>query len=134
MGEGHVLQAWVAALPWKQQSVLLSSLRGPDTARPGSIKTVNRWLRGIMQNNADSSTDYMTEVPLPERNELQRDLEYCTMHYYSHLMHAIQIVGYKHPDQEIAKKANTYYELLVDFLHLNPETREQMNKRLEDKV
>ena len=134
MGEGFVLQDWMATIPWKQQSVLLSSLRGPDQSRPGSIKIVGRWLRGVMQKNADTSTEYMATFPLPEEEEFHRDLEYCTMHFYSHLMHALEIVGYNHPDNEIAENGRKYYLLMTDFLHLNPETKEQMNKRLEDRV
>ena len=78
MGHGLVLQEWMAELPWKQQSVVLSSLRGPDNSRPGSIKIINRWLRGITQNNADISTDYMKNLPHPSVEDLHTDLEYCT--------------------------------------------------------
>ncbi|MBS3089123.1 hypothetical protein J4402_05130 [Candidatus Pacearchaeota archaeon] len=134
MSNCFVLKEWMAELPWKQQSVVLSSLRGPDTSRPASVKILNRWLRGITQNNADSSTDYMKNLAHPSVGDLQKDLEYCTMHYYCHLMHAMEIIGYNHPDKEIAETARGYYENMVLFLHLNPETKEQLNKRLEDKI
>lgn len=134
MSKGTVLQEWMSELPWKEQSVILSSLRGPDGFRPGSVKIINRWLRGIVQNNADTSTDYMKELPFPSLEDFQRDLEYCTMHYYCHLMHSMEIVGYNHPEEKTRVIANKYYSAMVNFLHLNPETKEQLNKRLEDKL
>ncbi len=134
MSKGFVLQDWMAELPWKQQSVVLSSLRGPDTSRPVGVKVITRWLRGITQNNADPSTDYMKDLPFPSLEEFQRDLEYCTMHYYCHLMHAMGIIGYNHPEEKTKDIAIRYYAAMVDFLHLNPETKEQLNKRLEDRV
>jgi hypothetical protein len=134
MSKGFVLQEWMGELPWKQQSVILSSLRGPDTSRPASVKVITRWLRGITQNSADPSTDYMKKLPFPSLEEFQRDLEYCTMHYYAHLTHALGIIGYNHPKKETREIANKYYSAMAEFLHLNPETKEQLNKRLEDKV
>ena len=134
MVKGFVLQDWMGELPWKQQSVVLSSLRGPDTSRPEGVKVITRWLRGITQNNADPSTDYMKDLPFPSLEKFQRDLEYCTMHYYCRLMHALEIIGYNHPTEDIRDVALGYYAAMVEFQHLNPETKEQLNSRLEDMV
>ena len=134
MVSGSVLQEWMGSLPWKQQSVVLSSLRGPDNARPGSVKIINRWLRGITQNNADPSTDYMKDLPHPSLEELHRDLEYCSMHYYSHLMHAMEIIGYHHPLKEVSDVGMRYYAAMTDFLHLNLETMAQLDLRLRDNL
>lgn len=134
MGKGKVLQDWMGELPWKQQSVILSSLRGPDTHRPENIKKVTRWLRAITQNSADSSTDYMKDVGLPEFEALRTELEFCTVHYFCHLLHTFEIIGYHHPISEIRNLSREYYFGLVNALHLNPETKEQLDKRLEDKV
>ena len=134
MGKGPVIQEWMSELPWKQQSVILSSLRGPDNIRPPLTKKVNRWLRGIIQNNADTSTEYMQDVELPSVENLCKELEYTTIHYFCHLMHATEIIGYHHPDEKVRKVAGDYYLGLVTALHLNPETKEQLDKRLEDRV
>jgi len=134
MGKGKVLRDWMGEIPWKQQSVLLSALRGPDLSRPVAVKKVNRWLRNITQNNADLSSEYMKDISLPDIKDLKLELGYCTMHYFTHLMHALEIIGYKHPDESISHTAKEYYFGLADFVHLNPETKEQMDKRLEDKV
>jgi hypothetical protein len=134
MSKGFVLQDWMAELPWKQQSVVLSSLRGPDLSRPVAVKKLNRWLRAVTQNNADPSTDYMKDIALPEIDDLEEELGYCTMHYFTHLLHALEIIGYKHPDNVIRDISNIYYKGLVNFAHLNPETKEQLDTRLEDIV
>ncbi len=134
MGQGKVLQDWMGELPWKQQSVILSSLRGPDTHRPESVKKVTRWLRAITQNNADNSTDYMKDVGLPEFEPLRTELEFCTVHYFCHLLHTFEIIGYSHPVEDIRNLSRGYYERLANALHLNPETQEQLNKRLEDRI
>lgn len=134
MNNGFVLKDWMSELPWKEQSVILSSLRGPDLSRPVAVKKLNRWLRSITQNNADSSTEYMKEIVLPDIEDLKEEVGYCTMHYFTHLMHALEIIGYKHPDKFIRDMGEKYYLGLVDFAHLNPETKEQLDKRLEDRV
>jgi hypothetical protein len=134
MSKGTVLQEWMADLPWKQQSVILSVLRGPDNFRFEGIKKVNRWLRKITQHNADPSTEYMQKIELPSVEQICKEGEYTSVHYFCHLMHALEIIGYNHPDKEISKTAEDYYFSLVNALHLNPETEEQLNRRLEDKV
>ncbi len=134
MIDGFVLKDWMSELPWKQQSVILSSLRGPDLSRPVAVKKLNRWLRSITQNNADSSTEYMKEIVLPDIEDLKEEVGYCTMHYFTHLIHALEIIGYKHPDKSIRDIGEKYYLGLVDFAHLSPETKEQLDKRLEDRV
>lgn len=72
-----VLQPWVEQIPWKQQSILFSGLRGPDTAHCPAIKEVVRWLRKISQRDADPSQSYMAPG---ERDECVR----CGLHRMSH--------------------------------------------------
>ncbi len=134
MDKGYVLKSWMANIPWKQQSVLLSALRGPDLSRPFAIKKLNRWLRDVTQKNADPSSEYMKDKTLPSDEELKLELGYCTMHYFTHLMHALEIVGYQHPKEKTRDTALMYYSIMVEFVHLNPETKEEFNRRLEDKV
>ena len=123
----------MGTLTWKQQSTLFSALRGPDNLRCENVKKVTRWLRGLMQNNADNSDDYMRDVGLPEIEEVNKELEFTSVHYFCHLMHVLEIVGYKHPDIEIRKQASNYYFGIVRALHLNPETENELEKRLKDK-
>jgi hypothetical protein len=53
-------------------------------------------------------------------------------HFQLHLMHAAEIVAYKHPDVEIRLWWLQVYERLVHDMHLWPETEAEMDKRLGD--
>jgi len=145
-----------------QQSVLISAIRGPDNStKYGPIKMVLRWYRrcvlisaldgSVIDNPGDPrggsftgpSTnpsrvlswklaweDSMTEI-VDEYMKVQDALPF---HYQSHMMHAIEILGYKHPNERIRKWWNKVYIRLVNALHLHPETEEEMDGRLGDTV
>lgn len=53
-------------------------------------------------------------------------------HFQLHLMHAFQIVGYKHPDDKIRSWFKQVYYRLVKDMHLRPEPEEDMDDRLSD--
>lgn len=122
---------WVQALPFKMQSVLFSGLRGPDTGHYPNLKAVVRWLRPTTQHNADTSTDYMRKEEMPEWKSLQKELEFTSFHYFEHLALALLIIAYKHPIELRRNYAWFLYSSMIDLLHANPETEEQMDKRLE---
>jgi hypothetical protein len=138
-----VLKDWVFGLPYRQQSVLLSALRGCDTARKDDpSKFVTRALRTLLLNNADPSNTFMVGDGVPDADYVKTflwDLDSYPMHFVAHIMHAAEIVGYKHPEErdplkyesENVKKwwANFYLDL-VKALHLNPETEAQLDIRL----
>ncbi|MCK5321175.1 hypothetical protein KAJ38_01230 [Candidatus Pacearchaeota archaeon] len=133
MSKGKVLLDWMCELSWKQQSAVLSSLRGPDNSYSPNFKRINKWMRRITQNDADASSSYMKDEGLPSIEELKRDIEFCNVHYLSHLLQGLEIVGYNYPDSRVAEAAIKCYEGLVHrVLHLNPETKEQLEYRLRD--
>lgn len=125
-----VLKPWVARLPWKEQSVLISGMRGPDIGRTVHLQAMTRWLRAVLQHNADSTTDYMKGMLLPRIAELAESLEFTTVHYFCHLLHGLEIVGYRGPLGEDADVAREYYLGLVAAVHLQPESAAQMKIRL----
>lgn len=53
-------------------------------------------------------------------------------HYQLHFMYAAEILGYEHPDDQIKKWWSLAYKILANDMHLNPETKEAMDKRLGD--
>jgi hypothetical protein len=65
-------------------------------------------------------------------SEYVRDLDAIPHHFQMHLMHAIEILGYKHPDPIIRGWWNQVYIRLVNDLHLHPETEEELDSRLGD--
>jgi len=55
-----------------------------------------------------------------------------TLHYYVHAMHAFQILGENHPNNEVADFWQGVYLRMVNALHLMPEPVEELNRRLSD--
>jgi hypothetical protein len=53
-------------------------------------------------------------------------------HFVLHLIHAAEIIGYKHPDENIKKIWQEFYLNMCKAMHLNPETKKQMDNRLKD--
>ncbi len=131
MDNDLIQQDWISNLPQRQQEIVKYSLKGPPTTRPTSVKDVITWLRSIA---SDSPVKNMEDLPRPSIEKFEMDLQYCTMNYYSHLMHTMEIIGYNHPEENTRDIALGYYAAMVEFLHLNPETKEELNSRLEDKV
>lgn len=69
---------------------------------------------------------------LDEVNQYLRSVDELPHHFQLHFMHAAEIVGYLHPVEPIRSWWNLFYNRLVKDAHLNPETKEQMMKRLGD--
>lgn len=131
-----VLQTWLEALPIRMQSTLLLSLRGPDTHRAPEIKKVQRWMRGLTfkPGNPANVAEFMTDIgnvpTLQEKNDLARELEFCTQHFYSHLMHGLEVIGYRHPNRVIANAAYKLYLSMANLMHLEDETSQDFELRL----
>lgn len=154
---GSVVQEWVSSLPMMQQTVLLTAVRGPDgLPKYHPTKFLLRWYRRcillsaldgktltdpIDQNGgsftgpsvdgwrtADPWQDGMTD----RVTEYLRSLDEVPHHFQMHLMHAIEILGYKHPDELIRDWWHAVYVRLVHDMHLWPETEEQLDARLGD--
>jgi hypothetical protein len=130
-----VLQDWVASMPWKCQSILLSGLRGTDNSLPPAIKAVSRWLRTTSQHNADPDKGYMKPDALPDAMALCGELEYQSCHFVHHFADALRTIAIWHPDKYIRQKADTYHYLIAEELfHFVPETDDQFIARHQDKV
>lgn len=132
-----VLQEWVMELPLKMQSVLMTATRGPDDYRHESIKVANRWVRSKLFYDADPNNPFIIkpgDTHITNRmlmSQLQRDLEYTTVHYFGHFIHAFQIIGYKHPGAETRRHAEYVYIFCCkEILHLPTENRQELDVRL----
>lgn len=151
-----VLQDWVLTLGLRHQGVLLTAVRGCDTApKNDPSKLFTRMLRGAFLNchcgDAAKAATFIespwTELSLQESLALEqprrslnvlhqrftafrKDWEHYPHHYCGHIKHAIEIIGYKHPDLELRKMFRDFYFLLCRGLHVNPETEQQLDERL----
>jgi hypothetical protein len=152
-----VLQDWVQGLTMMQQTVLLTAIRGPDgLPKYGGVKMLLRWFRRCVllsaidgrvldnpcDNNGgsftgpsledDGSIDYWGDRMLVHVNAYLRELDAIPHHFQMHFLHAIEIVGYKHPATDIALWWRQLYLRLVNDLHLHPETEAELDSRLGD--
>lgn len=130
-----VLQDWVAEMPWKCQSILLSGLRGTDDGAPPAIKAVSRWMRALAQHNADPDKGYMRPDGLPSREQLCEELEYRTCHFVHHFADALRCVSIWHPDVTAQETAWKYHYFIAEELfHFRPETVQEFVLRHRDQV
>lgn len=129
-----VLQSWVMRLPWKMQSILFSSLRGPDQELLANIKQVSKWMRSVTQRNADPSKPYMNNIKLPEVWELYKELEHCPCHFVHHFLDGLAIIAYCHPEDSVsAYAADVHYSCAEEIFHFVPEEPHVFMMRHRDK-
>lgn len=151
-----VLQDWVHELPFMQQSVLIAAVRGPDGIKKDHpVKVLCRYLRrSFMLSAFDGTTKWSPYEPGggsftgplkldglgPDEGHLDkfvgiylRHVDELPHHFQLHLMHAAEILGYKHPDGDVRGFWNTFYQSVVKDAHLRPESCEAMNERLGDR-
>jgi len=153
-----VLPEWLQQLPIQQQSVLLLALRGPDGVRKDHpCKALLRYYRacvikaaryGRMLRDTDDCDSFLGYVGWRVNGDppaMQGDKDFyhradayldrvdeLPHHYHMHMMHAAQILGYKHPDAAVATRWRHFYGMCAEDAHLTIETEAQMDERLSD--
>lgn len=130
-----------------QQSVLLTAIRGPDgIPKEHPAKEVLRWYRRCVLLSAfdgavlaDPYVKGGGSFTGPANRDMEeigteyfRSVDELPHHFQMHLMHAAQIVGFKHPEQSIREWWDRFYRYYVNALHLFPESEPQMDRRLGD--
>ena len=156
-----VTQHWTHHLPLMQQTVLLLALRGPDGLRKyHPSKYLLRFLRRCVLVSAydgrvlatpgepgggsftgpaypcslptvDHAADWHRPMSAVVGNYIAA-LDEVPHHFQLHLLHAAEVVGYRHPSPYHADFwRGTYYRLVAD-MHLRPETPEELDLRLGD--
>lgn len=143
-----VLQDWVMELPLRYQGTLLTAVRGCDDEpkqwtstgvaySPG--RRLTAFIRYCFLNPADirevgreEGSFFMPDPPSPFKPS---EFGHLPQHWYSHAMHALEIIGYCHPNLELKYEAHKLYIDMVRNLHLVPESWEEMEIRLtEDRI
>lgn len=143
-----VLQDWVMSLPLREQGTLLTAVRGCDDEpkrwsergvaySPG--RRLTAFIRFCFMNPADKrEVDYeegaffMSTPPNPFKPS---EFGHLPQHWYSHAMHALEVIAHRHPRQHEKSMATMLYNEMVHNMHLNVETFEQFETRLsEDRI
>jgi len=145
MDQRSVLQDWVMRLPLRHQGTLLTGVRGCDLApkTDANLASLERhlvaFLRWCFMVPADDRE--VDAKPgcwfrsIPPRSWRPSALMHYPLHWYSHLMHAFEVVGYCHPDGDVAEEGLRIYLAMARALHLEPEDRSEFYDRLtEDRI
>lgn len=141
-----VLQDWVIELPLMQQTVLISAIRNADMVEKGHpSKELIKWYRRcvlksaldnkVLENPYEAGGGSFTgsiESVSKAQDDFIRARDGMSLHYYAHCMHAFEILGYHHP-RTLTREGWAYmYRRMVQALHVWPETKEQLDRRLGD--
>lgn len=145
-----VLQLWVEQLTHMQQSVLLAAIRGPDGIKKDHVvKQILRWYRRCILfcafekivhktpnepcgGSFTGAIQWRMDEGMELVKEYLRHVDELPHHFQLHLMHAAEILGYKHPDSVLSEWWFNFYLAIVNDAHLCPESREAMERRLGD--
>lgn len=130
-----VMQDWLTeeGLSWKQQTVLLSAIRGCDgKSKEDPSKYVSKFMRSLVLNNAATENTKFMRVNMGMITKFIEDVDQYPIHFVTHQMHAYEIVGYFHPDESVRKVCFGVYECMVRALHLNIESKKENRIRLAD--
>jgi len=138
MSSNNVVQDWlVNNCSWKQQTVVIVALRGCDYAIPkeNPSKKLSRMMRNVVLKNADSTTTFMQEkITKEEIDEFIDFMDALPIHYIMHFTHASAIIGYYHPNEKISEFWDNLYHSIIYAFHLKPETKNDIELRLKDKI
>jgi len=137
-----ILRPWVEGLGLRFQGVLLSAVRGCDTAARHDVsKRLVRVYRAEilqtrLQGDPKKSKSFIEHAEVYEAearmNAFLDDCDHYPSHYVMHLTHAAEIVGYHHPDPIRRDLWRSFYRQLCAKFHLAPETQEELRLRLEE--
>lgn len=142
-----VLQDWVMELPLREQGTLLTCVRGCDLEpkqwhstgfADSSGRHLTAYIRWCFMNPADKreinilGSFFQSQAPFPFKPS---EFGHLPLHWYTHAMHALEVIAYRHPDAHIKAVANALYQAMVFGLHLSIETKSEMVERLsEDRI
>ena len=144
----NVLQDWTQGLNLMQQTVLLTAMRGPDGLRKDHpAKALLRAYRRVIVNSAfdkrpldiyeEGGGSFTGPCIHPDgiegvMKDFIKSVDDMPLHFVLHVIHATEIIGYKHPNRILRELWNNFYQAMCNDFHMNPETEGQMDHRLSD--
>jgi hypothetical protein len=154
-----VLHDWVLELPFQMQALLLTAMRGPDNMpKQCNAKPIVRYLRGVVckpagdwsgkNDNSFMWGEYVKIIEKWHQHERLPDEHrqlfqtYCWQfwddhdqyphHFIMHLVHCAEVIGYYHPDKSIRGHWLNFYASACESFHMDMETKDAMDERLND--
>lgn len=132
---------------WYRRSIMVSAMNGKvydDPFQPGGGSFTGPF---ILQHVVEMLPAASVPLTIESERDLDRwwtafaevqnvylrHVDEMPHHFQLHLMHAAEIVGYKHPSSVVRCWWRAFYEKIVNDAHLVPESEERMDYRLGDK-
>ena len=125
-------------LRWYRRCLLLSALDGEVLGTPyyeggGSFTGPSCKLTDCVSGETDGVSWISWMPPMYALvDDYLRSLDALPHHFQLHFLHAIEIMGYKHPAADIASFWASTYIRLVNDMHLHPESEDELDVRLGD--
>lgn len=138
-----VLRPWVMQLPLREQGTLVVALRGCDVAPKMPLDSPERRmtaaLRYAVMIPADPrEVDYgagcfmLSKPPMDVKLSM---FEHYPLHWVTHIIHACEVLGYRHPESLQGSAWLMLYVRFVRALHMVPENEQTFTARLgEDRI
>jgi hypothetical protein len=133
-------------LPLREQGTMLTAVRAGDLTPKDPVDSFARQLHGYLRwvvlvafdpREVDFEPGCFMQSTIHWNQTVlgPSELGHYPLHYFAHVMHAYEVVAYRHPDSTVAATALDIYSKMVRSLHLRPETKEDMIARLsEDRI
>lgn len=139
-----ILYDWVQELGLRHQGVLLAAIRGCDgVAKHDPSKVVMRAIRAVVLVPFDARElvepkgfmYYESDSFWEGVCTLSKSMDEYPVHFIWHLIHACEVIAYKHPQVSVRMSfISAYYKLVTKF-HVQPELEQAMDSRLtEDRI
>ena len=130
-------------LQLREQGTLLTCVRGCDLTPKWPLDSAERRLVSALRHafmvpadprevDSEKGAFFLSEVPIDWKPS---QFGHYPQHWVSHVMHASEVIGWRHPDTQVGAAFLAVYHKIVHSLHLNPETFLQFETRLsEDRI
>ena len=141
-----VLMDWVISLSWKEQTGLISAIRGYDnseniknTDNAIFLKELTKMIRFLVLNNADKNTSFMTEeiIPIEKIREMllsdAMTKDIIDIHWLGHIKMASRIIYRKHPSNYTRYFYKRVYDIVVECIKNKSSEYNAIEDEVEEK-
>jgi len=137
-----VLQDWVMELPLREQGTLLTCVRGCDLPPKSPLDSPERKLVAALRFAFMVPAD-PREIDAEVGSFMTRDiptfkpsaLGHYPLHWVTHIMHAAEVIAYRHPNNVTQRQWFGLYAEIVHSLHLPVEQFSDFVARMgEDRI
>jgi hypothetical protein len=135
-----MVRDWVSALGLREQGVLLVALRGCDSAPKFPLDSPERRMTAALRyaicnpfdpREVDAARGCFMLSAVPTDVRLGH-LEHYPLHWVLHVIHACQVLGVYEPNEDKRQQWWTLYREFCRSMHVEPETRDAMQARLQE--